>query len=146
MLSTEGTIGLDIISKDTILEMIKRINKERKTTFILTTHDLADIENLCENITIINRGEKVYDDNIKKLRDLYDTQKIIDIYSKEKIDIKVMDQYEVVQGENQHMTIRVDSDADIGKLVEKLASEIPLKDISINSIGIDEIIKKIYLD
>jgi len=49
----EPTIGLDLISKETLRNFIKKVNKEKKTTFILTTHD---IENMCDNVSIINNG------------------------------------------------------------------------------------------
>ena len=57
----EPTIGLDVVVKDNIRKAIKAINEEENTTVILTTHDLQDVENLCNRIVMIDKGLKVFD-------------------------------------------------------------------------------------
>lgn len=63
----EPTIGLDVIAKQRIREFIKQMNQEG-TTFILTTHDLEDVERLVQRVLIIHQGKKVYDDKFSELR------------------------------------------------------------------------------
>ena len=63
----EPTIGLDVIAKEKIREFILEQNK-KGTTFILTTHDLEDVEHLAKRVIVINHGEIVYDDSMDKLR------------------------------------------------------------------------------
>lgn len=67
----EPTIGLDIFSKQEIRDFIIKINKEKGTTFIITTHDLDDVEELCENITVINKGVVTFDDTMEHLKTYY---------------------------------------------------------------------------
>lgn len=65
----EPTIGLDVSVKQSIREFVKRINKERGTTVILTTHDLRDIEELCSRVIIIDKGKIIFDGTLDALRD-----------------------------------------------------------------------------
>lgn len=72
----EPTIGLDLIAKESMHKFILKINKEKKTTFILTTHNMDDVENLCENVTVINKGIIVYDGNLQKLKSMISNKKV----------------------------------------------------------------------
>lgn len=54
----EPTIGLDLLNKDRVREFIRYVNRELKTTVILTTHDISDVEELCKRIVIIDKGKK----------------------------------------------------------------------------------------
>jgi ABC-2 type transport system ATP-binding protein len=65
----EPTIGLDVAVKQSIRAFVKRINRERGVTVILTTHDLRDIEELCSRIIIIDRGTVIFDGTVDALRD-----------------------------------------------------------------------------
>ena len=65
----EPTIGLDVSAKYALRKFIKEINKVRKTTVILTTHDLGDIQELCERLIIINHGEMMEDGNLSQIVD-----------------------------------------------------------------------------
>lgn len=64
----EPTIGMDIIAKFNFIQLLKKINDEEKTTIILTSHDLAEIENLCKRLIIINKGRIVYDGEFSKIK------------------------------------------------------------------------------
>lgn len=67
----EPTIGLDVVIKDKILKALKKINKEEKVTIILTTHDMRDVEYLCNRIVIINKGELIYKDSLTNLKNIW---------------------------------------------------------------------------
>lgn len=69
----EPTIGIDVLSKERIRNFILRINKERHTTVILTTHDVSDIETLCEKMLIIDKGSLLYNGNLSDLKNMYGT-------------------------------------------------------------------------
>ena len=64
----EPTIGLDVSMKDKIRSLIKGLNKEKNTTVILTTHDMGDVDALCRRIVIIDKGQKIYDNDIDHLK------------------------------------------------------------------------------
>ncbi len=65
----EPTIGLDVVAKARIREFLRQLNKDQGVTILLTTHDLRDIEELCERVMVINHGSLVYDGNLPHLRD-----------------------------------------------------------------------------
>ncbi|MBN2117622.1 MAG: ATP-binding cassette domain-containing protein [Anaerolineales bacterium] len=67
----EPTIGLDISIKAKIRSVIKELNREHNTTIILTTHDLGDVEALCQRIIIIDKGKILYDGDIKRVNALF---------------------------------------------------------------------------
>jgi len=71
----EPTIGLDLVVKDNIRHAIKEINEKYQTTVILTTHDIGDIEELCNRIIIIDEGKKIYDGTLDNLKDTYGTRR-----------------------------------------------------------------------
>ncbi|MEM2138882.1 MAG: ATP-binding cassette domain-containing protein [Candidatus Woesearchaeota archaeon] len=145
----EPTIGLDIVSKEKIREFIKKVNKEKNITFLLTTHDLEDIEELCENITIINKGKIVYDDNLEKLKNDYLKTKIIQIKFKEKVDYKVDETkikgIKILEKQETEVKIEVDKQQhEIEKVINYIIKHYPIKDLNINNPEIEEVIKKIY--
>lgn len=64
----EPTIGLDVVAKGRIREFLARISKQRGVTILLTTHDLRDIEELCERVMVINHGKLIFDGTLESLR------------------------------------------------------------------------------
>ena len=64
----EPTIGLDAVGKDSVRSFLRRINQELKTTIIITTHDLKEIEELCQRIMIIDKGHVVYDGSLERIK------------------------------------------------------------------------------
>lgn len=75
----EPTIGIDVLSKERIRDFIQKINRERHTTIILTTHDVSDIETLCEKMIIIDKGSLIYDGTLEDLKDKYKTTDLEEI-------------------------------------------------------------------
>lgn len=78
----EPTIGIDVLSKERIRDFIKKINTERNTTIILTTHDVSDIETLCEKMIIIDKGSLLYDGTLNDLKESYRTTDLEEIIKK----------------------------------------------------------------
>ena len=73
----EPTIGLDVVAKERIRQFIRKINRERGTTVILTTHDLGDIEDICNRIVIIDKGKIIHDGDLIALKDNYARDRVI---------------------------------------------------------------------
>lgn len=141
----EPTIGLDVVSKEKIRQFIKKVNKDKKITFLLTTHDLDDIENLCEKIIIINKGKIVYDDTLLKLKNEVDT-KIIDIKF-----ISPVKEYPVPEGikilSKSDMELRIEIDKKLHKIDEVIGyilKKYKINDINVANPQIEEVIKKVY--
>ncbi|WP_306369445.1 ATP-binding cassette domain-containing protein [Nocardiopsis sp. CC223A] len=73
----EPTIGLDVVSKSTIREFLLRLNAEEGTTILLTTHDLGDVERLCERVVVIDHGSLAYDGGLDGLRAAVPTPRVL---------------------------------------------------------------------
>ena len=75
----EPTIGLDILTKKKALSLIKKLNEECGKTIIFTTHNMQDIEDLCDRVVLIDNGKIIYDGKTQKLKASYTNQKILSI-------------------------------------------------------------------
>ena len=73
----EPTIGLDAKSKKIVRDFILKINKEKKVTIMLTTHDMTDIEKLAKRIILIGKGQILYDGSLDNLKQKYGSYKKI---------------------------------------------------------------------
>ena len=142
----EPTIGLDAVSKVVVRDFIKKINKEKKVTIILTTHDMTDIESLVKRIIIIGNGRKLYDGDIDNIKKKYSSEKIVEIYYENLKGIPKVDG-KVVSNENGIIKIRIDSKRiSVSDVVMKFANVCEIKDINVIAETIDNIIYKLYKD
>lgn len=73
----EPTIGLDVSVKDNIRRAITQINQEEETTILLTTHDLSDIEQLCDRIFMIDKGQEIFDGTVNQLKETFGKMKTL---------------------------------------------------------------------
>ena len=140
----EPTIGLDAVSKKTVREFIKKINKQNNVTVILTTHDMSDIEALAKRIILIGKGKKLYDGTITKLKNNYDYLRKIKIVSKEKIKLKR--NYIVKQiNRKDEMEFIIDTrKVELSDFIKLISSKISIIDIDVMSNNIDDLIVKLY--
>ena len=148
----EPTIGLDFRSKRKMREVILDINKKYKTSIILTTHDLRDIEELCKKIIIIDNGKKIYDDSMNSLRKIYGNYKLIeaDLVSKsfftdlEKNLSKLGFETKLLKNQQKVTIMFEEQKENISKLMEIIFSKNYLKNITIKDNSLENIIEKIY--
>jgi ABC-2 type transport system ATP-binding protein len=141
----EPTIGLDVFSKEKIRQFIKKVNKDKGITFLLTTHDLDDIENLCQKITIINQGKIIYDDTLQKIKADIDT-KILDIkFSKALKEYKVPEGIKILSKGDMEIKIEVDKKKHkVDEVIGYILKHYAINDINVSNPEIDDVIKKIY--
>jgi len=143
----EPTIGLDVVAKERIRTFIKKVNKERETTVILTTHDIDDVEALCDRIIIIDKGIHVYEGSIETLKKKFVSYKDLTLEFDRRVgEIKIKDCEEVMHHDYK-VKIRIDTTKTnptiiIKKLIDKYPSII---DINVDDERVESIIKKIYL-
>lgn len=140
----EPTIGLDVDAKHAIRKFIKQINETRKTTIILTTHDLGDIQELCKRLIIINKGTVIEDGSLDELIDRIAPyrQLIIDFYTEQHIEHP---QAEIVSSEGARTVYRfMKRDITAAALIEYIGSKAKIKDISLEEANIDDIIRVAY--
>lgn len=140
----EPTIGLDVDAKHAIRKFIKQINETRKTTIILTTHDLGDIQELCKRIIIINKGVVIEDGSLDEIADRIAPyrQLVIDFYSEQNI---THPKAEIIKTEGARTVYRfMKSDVTAAKLIEDIGKQAKIKDIRLEEANIDDIIRVAY--
>lgn len=142
----EPTIGLDVLVKDKIRKAIKELNKKYNITVILTTHDMKDIEELCNRIIIIDKGSILYDGSLKDIKYKFGNTKTIIIPSN--IDInELLSKYsdidaEVVEDKTE-LKFSLDK-VNIDDVLLELINVYHIQDFKINDISIEDITKKLY--
>ncbi|NLP17144.1 MAG: ATP-binding cassette domain-containing protein [Clostridiales bacterium] len=140
----EPTIGLDIIAKNSIRDFIHEMNR-RGTTFILTTHDLEDVEELARNVVIINKGVKVFDDSIENLRKVLGAKKIVQLILQEAVENIDIPGASIIERQSVNLTVSVDLDIiTINEFMAKLSQQCSFSDISIKEMPMETIITHIY--
>ena len=142
----EPTIGLDVVVKQAIRELILRRNSERGTTVFLTSHDPADIEHLCQRAVVIDHGELVLDSPVEKLRSDYLGKKLIEVSFS---DSQVIPGFEGVEAETMDgglkSVLTVDTTVrPIGEVMERLSALGGVLDITISNPPMEEIIAAIF--
>lgn len=152
----EPTIGLDLVVKDNIRKAIKEINEKYKTTVILTTHDIGDIEELCSRIIIIDHGKIIYDGSLPNLKAKYGKSCTVTLNVKELGDIKKEDYAKEFQMEKDTLFIEKNQEESsvsftfdkdklgISDIVTFTMNKTEVKDISIRETELAEIVKEIY--
>lgn len=141
----EPTIGLDVVAKERIRDFIQEINKNKKVTIILTTHDMSDVEKLCNRIMLIDKGDIVYHGNIKNLKDSYNFRRrlVVDFEIKSP-EIKI-DGAEIVKMEGKRSWIEFDGNRiTAAKLINLISASWPISDLTIEEPKIESVISKIY--
>src|SRR3989338_11323785 len=93
----EPTIGLDVVSQNNIREFLKRYNREKKITIILTSHYMDDVAALCERVVIINYGELIYDGGLRALLDEHVDHKILEVTFTEDLPKDGLAKYVVIK-------------------------------------------------
>lgn len=145
----EPTIGLDILVKDNIRKFIKDINKEKKTTVILTTHDLKDIEEVCDRIILIDKGSIIYDGEKEKFKDIYGNKIIAEFVVKNKtksVTLETQEEdFEVIEETESSLKIRFNHDKlTVINIVDSISKYCEILDMHVQEQGLEEILKEIY--
>lgn len=150
----EPTIGLDVVVKDNIRKAITEINQNEKTTIILTTHDISDIELLCKRIVMIDKGKKVYDGALDKMKEKYGKMREIHINLKSTEDMNKLafaEKFNLLEDdlevklEGKKATIKFNSSkAQVSDMLSYILATITVKDIAVSEADIEEIIRRLY--
>ena len=125
----EPTIGLDVSMKAKIRELIKELNKEKNTTVILTTHDMGDVDALCQRIVIIDQGKMIYDNDIEHLKHYFGSYRTL------RLNIIDSGWKEIIVDESK---------TDVMSVISDYQRKGGIKDIKLEDISTEEVIKKIY--
>ena len=153
----EPTIGLDVAVKDSIRTLIRRLNEEKGTTIVLTSHDTKDIEALCERVIIIDQGTLIFDDGISKLKELFGRFRTIrlqlseDSMSRNEVRDYVFTNYSKKQvvfsdgDDAQWVDLVVNEEQiDFKEVLAQVMRDLHVQDVRMEDVGIEEVIKRIY--
>jgi len=154
----EPTIGLDISVKAIIRSVIQELNRLRDTTIILTTHDLGDMEALCQRIIIIDKGKLLYDGDIKKVPALfgaYRTLKVqIDNFSPttiqalhEQLNLRFGADHGITVSEVEEYWTDITVDqmrTPLRDVLNLLMSVFPIFDVRIVEISMEKVVRQVY--
>jgi ABC-2 type transport system ATP-binding protein len=146
----EPTIGLDVVAKDHIRHFLRAINREFRTTVLLTTHDLDDIEELCRRIMIIDHGRVLYDGPLADLKQRLLRTKQIKFVLKDRAQAGGMaafcrDGLEAEQVDELTYRIRFDRvKVSTSDLIRQILANLEVRDLLIEDEPIEEIVKRIY--
>jgi ABC-2 type transport system ATP-binding protein len=146
----EPTIGLDVVAKDHVRRFLRAINREFRTTVLLTTHDMDDIEELCKRIMIIDHGRVLFDGQLSDLKErLLRTKQIkfvlkdrtysaqFESFSREGLEVEPVDE----------LTYRIRFDRSkivTADLIRRILAAVEVRDLLIEDEPIEEVIKRIY--
>jgi ABC-2 type transport system ATP-binding protein len=143
----EPTIGLDVVAKESIRTFIAEVNRERGTTFILTTHDLADIERLCRRVVLIDGGTLIFDGEIETLRDRYGTHRTLVVQLAEPRERVDMPGTEASLSDPTTARFRFDRRSiSAESLIRRVTDTYDVTDITIEEPDLESMITRIYRD
>jgi ABC-2 type transport system ATP-binding protein len=141
----EPTIGLDLVSKEAVRGFLADLNREQGTTILLTTHDLVDVERLCDRLLIIDHGRVIEDGTVEAVRDRYGTERtlVVDLVAPgDPLDI---DGADVTRVEGPRQWLRFHRDAHTAaSLLAQVTTQAAVRDITVEEPAIDDIVRHIY--
>lgn len=141
----EPTIGVDVIAKDRFRSFLQQLNEERQVTVLLTTHDLSDIEKVCERMMIIDEGRIIYDGAIADMKERIMPYRVLVVDFADNVPHVEIDQAELMERKGRRSRFRFDRrQVSASELITGLAQRYPLKDISIEEPEIETVVREIY--
>ncbi|HHC5650027.1 ABC transporter ATP-binding protein [Streptococcus pyogenes] len=145
----EPTIGLDVSVKDNIRRAITQINQEEETTILLTTHDLSDIEQLCDRIIMIDKGQEIFDGTVTQLKQSFGKMKSLSFELKpgqEQVVSQFMGLPDItVERHELSLDIQYDSSRyQTAEIIQKTMADFAVRDLKMTDVDIEDIVRRFY--
>lgn len=141
----EPTIGLDVVAKERIRQFIRHINQEWGTTILLTTHDLADVQKLCNRVMIIDQGQLLYNGELNVLQTRFGGKRELVVDFSESYDAVEVEGAEVIERRNGHVTYQFDQkDVSASELIGRISARYRIRDLAVREPDIETTIRRIY--
>ncbi|MEW6307499.1 MAG: ATP-binding cassette domain-containing protein [Bacillota bacterium] len=142
----EPTVGLDIVARQTIRDLIRRLNREEGLTVLLTSHDVGDVEQVCKRVMVINHGQVIYDDSLQALRREYVHTKVIDLKLSTQVEeFASPPGARVVKAKGYGVKLEVDT---VSRAIDAVLADIlaayGVVDVNITDPPLEDIITRIY--
>ncbi|PET45233.1 daunorubicin ABC transporter ATP-binding protein, partial [Bacillus sp. AFS001701] len=148
----EPTIGLDVLVKLKIREFLKELNQKYGTTILLTTHDISDIEALCDRVVMLDEGKIIYDGKLEQLKGQWGEEKEIQFQFIKPVNHTTLNEligrtdvkWKEEEGENIWSVTLPNDETLISMIIAKVVQSNPVKDMKMLEISTEEIIRNIY--
>ncbi|MBL6983424.1 MAG: ATP-binding cassette domain-containing protein [Anaerolineales bacterium] len=141
----EPTIGLDVVAKERIRQFIQKINRQRGTTVILTTHDLSDVEKLCQRVLIIDHGKLLFDGALNSLKERFSSKRELLVEFAEVYDEPIIDSAEISHVDGSRVSYLFSrDDISASELIGQLSAKYRIRDLEVREPEIEETIRRIY--
>lgn len=141
----EPTIGLDVVAKERIRQFILHANRQRGTTVLLTTHDLSDVEKMCQRVMIIDRGKLLYDGQLESLRQRFGGKRELVVELVDEEDQISIEGAIVTSRQGAQVTFQFDRDQiSASELIQRISSNYRIRDLSVREPDLEATIRRIY--
>ena len=142
----EPTIGLDLVSKEAVRSFLTELNSRHQTTLVLTTHDLADIERLCDRLVVIDHGRVVHDGTLAALHARYGSRRRLVVQLDRpwpRLDVPGA-RTETVEADGRRQTLALGGESPLPAVVAAVAAAAPLRDLNVLEPDIEDVIRRLY--
>jgi len=147
----EPTIGLDVVAKDRIREFLKEVNRMERTTVLLTTHDLSDIEELCSRIIVIDKGRTLFDGALREMKGRLAKFNQVKFLLKDRGQADAVNQIAtdgILCDRIDELTYLMRFDRERysnAEIIRSIVNTLEVSDILVEEEPIEDIVKRIYL-
>ncbi|MES2345704.1 MAG: ATP-binding cassette domain-containing protein [Chlamydiota bacterium] len=141
----EPTIGLDINAKLMIRGLLNKLSKEHGTTLFLTSHDTADIEQVCDRVIVLDKGSIITDSSLRELKKTYMKKKILTLTTDAEILSLDLPGIQVLENGSYYFSCEVDTEiTPIERVIQEALKLANLKDVTIEDPSMEEVIRLLY--
>jgi ABC-2 type transport system ATP-binding protein len=140
----EPTIGLDVISQEKIRSFIQEYNRLKKTTVLLTSHYMQDVEQLCQRVLVINHGHIAFDGLLSDLSQRYIDHKVIKVRFADAQAAHPPPGLEGIDEWDAHHAVIKVKKKEVAHTTQKLLEGYPIEDLSVEEVEIEEVIRRIF--
>ncbi len=145
----EPTIGLDVSVKDNIRRAITQINQEEETTILLTTHDLSDIEQLCDRIFMIDKGQEIFDGTVNQLKETFGKMKTLtfELHPGQNHVVSQFVGISDIHVTRKELLLNIQYDSSryqTADIIQKTLSDFAIRDLKMTDVDIEDIIRRFY--
>ncbi len=141
----EPTVGLDVVAKQRVRQFIQHVNRERKMTVILTTHDLSDVEKMCERVMIIDQGRLLFDGKLDTLRERFGGKRELLVYFAQEYESVPVEGAQVVERDDRRATYQFERGVVAASdLIGRLSARYRIRDLQVREPEIAETVRRIY--
>ena len=144
LLLDEPTIGLDVVMQKKVREFVKAYNKRHEATILLTSHNMADVVELCKRVVVIDRGRALYDGSLEKLVARYADHKILRARFSAKVDARDLESIGTLKSLDGDVAVIEVPRKDVAAAAAALLRSYPVADLDVGEVAIDDVVRRLF--